>query len=123
MEDVVERLARVETKQENHERLLNSQMEKNDLLTKMSTLVEMQVEVNKEQSATLKNINDNLTNLNNKHDKLGERVSEIETSLNDDKRTKRERINGVLKYVGTSIGTLVVTLLIAYLSVKLGLKL
>lgn len=150
IEDVVERLARVETIVEHNGKRIDDLEGKNDLLTRLTIVSEQQAEFNKEfkQEAkefrlsisdfkmTIEKVNTNLDGLNKKFEtidqrvgtlegnkgeqkieKLDERISEIETNLQDNKKTKL----GILKYVGTSVATVVITLLIAYMSMKLGL--
>jgi hypothetical protein len=59
-------------------------------------------------------VNENLTNLNNNQQQLGERVTEIEGFLSSQKFSMTD----VLKYIGAIIGGIVLT----WVYIKLGIK-
>lgn len=129
---LLERVAKLETKVESHERTIHAQTEKNELLIKLTALTEMQVDVNKEQNEqmkkfgeTLNRVDENLTNLNTSQQqlntnqqKLGERVSDIEETLQDQKVDVVGLIKKIFTFVLTGVGTLA----LGYFAVKFGLK-
>lgn len=112
-----ERLGKIETTLKGHERRLQIQESKNDSLTQLKTLVEIQTETNKEQnkqmekfSETLSRINENLTHLNTNQQqsrtdmgKLTERVTEIENTLNESKIDPLKIATNVLFTVITGV--------------------
>lgn len=124
-EDIYERLTKVETIQEEHERKLNSQLEKNETLIKIETLMSMQIEDSKKRDKqmdkfedTLLKVNDNLTNLNNNQKQLGDRVTDIESTLNGQKIDVVGLVKSIFAYVLTAAGGL----LVGYLAMKFGIK-
>jgi chromosome segregation ATPase len=131
-EDIYERLTRVETVQEEHKKLLNSQIEKNESLIEIKTLLARQIEDSKKRDeqmekfeATLLKVNENLTNLNNNQqqmkqdmNEIGERVSDIERHQEEHKIDPVKLFKGILSYVVTGVGSII----IAYLLWKLGIN-
>ena len=131
-----ERIAKLEAKVENHERALFAQTEKNETLTKLTTLMEYTINANderekrqenrdreqnlqmKEFSGTLTNISNSLADLNVNQGKITERVSDIENTLSDVKKDKKMMIRGTLKYIATAIGSIIVT----WVCIQFGLK-
>jgi cytochrome c556 len=130
--DVTERLVKVETKIEEHQRLFNAQSEKNDTLTRLTILMERQQEESKEFKAslnkfndTLQNVNENLTNLNINQqqmkidmNEIGNRVEEIEKKSDEHKIDPMKVVLKILGFVGTLVGGAIAT----FLYMKLGLK-
>ncbi|PLR99657.1 hypothetical protein [Bacillus sp. T33-2] len=119
-EDIYQRLTKVETKLEEHSKLLEKQQDRNNSQVELNTLLKIQIETSKEQSKqmekfgdTLDRVNINLTNLNSKQELLDERVTGIEGNLS------KQNLNliDIIKYIGaTGIG-----IAVAYLYVTLGL--
>lgn len=121
---------------EEHERKLNAQVEKNESLTRLATLMELQIEETKERerrqeirddkqnkqmekfSETLTKVNENLTNLNTNQESLTERVSEIEGTLSGQKIDLVKLFKGMLSYILTAAGGG----LVLYIYIKLGIK-
>jgi chromosome segregation ATPase len=139
LEDLSQRITKVETKVEEHQRLLNAQTEKNDSLTRLTILMERQQEESKEFKSslnkfndTLDKVNENLTNLNlNQHNlnltqqqmkddmtEIGSRVTEIERNQDENKIDTIKLIKAILSYVATGIGSIA----IAYLLYKFGIS-
>jgi hypothetical protein len=132
---IEERLTKVETIQEQHTKLLNAQIEKNEALVRLTTLVERQMEDSKERdrrqeirdekqneqmekfSETIVKINENLTNLNSKQEHLDQRVNGIESTLKETRKNRKQTILNSLKY----IGSVVVGLGLAWLYKKIGI--
>lgn len=130
-QDLYQKVAKLETKVEEHDRKLDAQIEKNESLTRLTTLMERQIEDSKERERrqeirddkqnkqmeqfgiTLINVNQNLTNLNSKQELLDDRVTGIEGTLSK----QQFSIVDVLKYIGAAIGGLVV----GYIGLKIGL--
>jgi septation ring formation regulator EzrA len=143
-EEIYQRVAKLEVLVDEHGRKLQTQEEKNADQIELNTILKMYAESQKELvdsmnrfDKTLDKVNINLDGLNkkfegidqrvekledNKNDhvieKLDERVSGIEVTIQETKKTKL----GILKYIVTSAATVAITLLIAYLSIRLGLK-
>lgn len=61
--------------------------------TKISTILEIQIELNKKHDSVLERINENLINLNNTTKTLGTRVEQIESSV--EKVRERDNISFV----------------------------
>lgn len=134
-EDIYQKVAKLETKVEDHDRKLNSQAEKNETLTRLATLMELQMEEAKEKERrqeirdekqnksmekfgeTLVKVNENLTSLNNKQESLGDRVAEIEGTLSNQKIDVIGLVKSILTYVLTAAGGIV----LAWIYIKLGL--
>ncbi|MED3562234.1 hypothetical protein [Bacillus xiapuensis] len=130
-EDVYERLTKVETKVEEHDKKLNAQESKNETLTKLTILMERQMDDTKERERkqeirdekqnkqmesfgqTLIKVNENLTNLNSKQTMLDDRVTGIEGTLSKQSFSMID----VLKYLGATIAGLAV----GYIAMKLGI--
>jgi DNA repair exonuclease SbcCD ATPase subunit len=129
-EDVYQRLTKVETKVEEHEKKLEKQQDKNDVQTEWNTLLKMQIETNKNQEKqmekfgdTLDRVNENLTNLNisqqqMKQDmnEIGSRVTDIEKNQEDIKIDPLQLFKGILSYVATGIGSIAIAVVIWYLT-------
>jgi chromosome segregation ATPase len=129
---VNERLTKLETKVEEHTKLLDKQQDRNEILIEMKTLLKMQTDVNAEQnkqmrefSTTLNNVNDNLTNLNISQQQLktdmneiGNRVEEIEKKADEHKIDPMKIFKSIMLYLGTAVSSI----LIAYIIWRLGIK-
>jgi chromosome segregation ATPase len=136
---VNERITKLETKVEEHTKLLDKQQDRNEILIEMKTLLQMQTDVNAEQNkqmrefgTTLNNVNDNLTNLNISQQQFKTDMNEIKTDMNEigsrveeiEKKADEHKIDPVkvfLKILGF-IGTIVGGAIAAYVYIKLGLK-
>lgn len=142
LETLNERITRVEERSDQFERRMRSQEQKNEALIRLTTQFENQEKNNLERekryearenkqqeqfdrfAATLEKIDDNLTGLNNSQEKLtttqeqlGERVTDIEGTL------QSQNINAVqmfIKFLGYA-GTLIGGIIAAYVYMKLGL--
>jgi chromosome segregation ATPase len=129
---VNERLTKLETKVEEHSKLLDKQQDRNEILIEMKTLLKMQTDVNSEQNKqmkefndTLQNVNENLTNLNISQqqmkidmNEIGNRVEEIEKKADEHKIDPMKVIKQFLSYLATAVGSIA----IAYIIWKLGIK-
>lgn len=129
-EELYQRVVRLETIQEEHAKLLNSQIEKNETLVEMKTLIKRQIEDSEKRdkqlekfSDTLSKVNDNLTNLNisqqqMKEDmgEIGSRVSDIEKFQEEGKIDTAKLVKGVLSYIATGIGSIGIAVAIWYLT-------
>lgn len=90
----------IEDKLENHrERIKGLELLSNEF-TKISTILEMQIEMNKKQDITLEKINDNLTNLNHTTQQLGERVQKVEGAVDKVNENDSISVTGFLKKIG-----------------------
>lgn len=135
-----ERVAKLETIVENHEKLLISQSEKNETLARLTTLMEINSkrdeqrdEQLKEFGDTLKSVNDNLTHLNKSQEKIQQdistissRVEKVEKIQDEEKQRYVLDLRGlpkktILKVVAIGIAaiTAVVT---AWVKLKIGIK-
>jgi chromosome segregation ATPase len=124
-QDLYQKVAKLETKVEEHSKLLQKQQEKNDIQTELNTLLKLQIEANKEQNKTmekfgetLNRIDTNLTHLNSKQELLDERVNGIEESLSGQKIDTVKLVKGIFSYVLTAAGGG----LVLYVYIKLGIK-
>lgn len=132
MEDLSQRVTKVETKVEEHQRLLNAQAEKNDTLTRLTILMERQQEESKEFkeslnkfNVTIDKVNENLTNLNHNQqqmkddmNEIGNRVEEIEKKADEHKIDPMKIFLKTLGFIGTLVGGAIA----AYIYMKLGLS-
>jgi TolA-binding protein len=82
--------------------------ENNKEITKLSTLMEIQIEMNKQQSETLSKINDNLTSLNNVTGNLDRRIGDLEVGFTQEKERNKIDLRDVGKniVIGLAMGTL-----------------
>jgi uncharacterized membrane protein len=124
-EDFNRRIAVIETKLDEHSRLLEKQQERNETQTELNTILKANVEQMKRFGETLDRVNDNLTNLNSNQQKLndnqlelGERVDQIEDTLHEQKIDPIKLFKSILSYVVTACGSI----LVAWLIYKLGIK-
>jgi ABC-type transporter Mla subunit MlaD len=118
-------MAIIETKLEEHSRLLEKQQERNETQTELNTILKTNAEQMRRFGETLDRINDNLSNLNNNQQKLnenqlelGERVDQIETTLQEQKIDPIKLFKSILSYIVTGIGSIA----IAYILWKLGIS-
>jgi DNA-directed RNA polymerase sigma subunit (sigma70/sigma32) len=118
------RLSVVENKTDEHSKLFEKQVEKNDNQVELNTILKMHLEENKENRIqmkkfgdTLDKVNINLTHLNTKQETLDERVTGIESTINESKKSAFKLILSSLKYVGS----IAIGIGIAYIYKKLGL--
>jgi hypothetical protein len=143
LDSIVEKLAKHEERLDSHQRLLNSQSEKNEALTRIVTLVEIQEKHNSEREArqeerdrlqqeqlnkfsdamnkmviTMSDISNSQEKLGETQHQLGERVSSIEESLNENKVDVPKLITKII--VGVVLG--IPTLILGYIAFKLGIK-
>jgi arginine deiminase len=125
-EELYQRVVRLETIQEEHAKLLNSQIEKNETLVEMKTLIKRQIEDSEKRdkqmekfSDTLSKVNDNLTNLNisqqqMKEDmgEIGSRVSDIEKFQEAGKIDTDKLVKAILSYLATGLGSIAIAYVI-----------
>lgn len=104
----------LEEKVNGHEERIKSLEIMNNEITKISTILEMQAEMNKKQDETLTKINENLTSLNVKSDRLAERVDGLESDVK--KASKRDSISvtETIKKIGLLVVTAIVTFVLTY---------
>ena len=145
--ELPERVAKLEAKVDNHDRMLQAQLEKNEILTKISLIIENQredaIEREKRQdlrdekqnqqmegfSLTLKQVNENLSNLNATQQQIIEdlsevdvRVEKVENFQKDDAEKNTINLNGSLKkFIFWAVGA-GLSGLILYFYILLGLK-
>lgn len=131
-EDLYQKVAKIETKIEEHNRKLIAQEEKNDTLTKLTLLIEQQQEINKDHARqmekfdnTLDRVNENLTQLNLSQkqmqqdmNQIGERVSSIETKQEEQKIDPIKVVKGILAYVATGVGGIILAIIYLKLDIK-----
>jgi hypothetical protein len=140
-EKIYERLKKVETIQEEHTKLLDAQISKNEALTRLTVLMERQMEDNKERekrqdlrdkkqnqqmdkfSETLVNVNNNLTNLNTNQQQMKQDMNEIGTRVSDIERLQEEQkidpvklFKAILSYIATGLGSIGIAVAIWYLT-------
>lgn len=129
-EELYHRVVRLETIQEEHAKLLNSQIEKNETLVEMKTLIKRQIEDSEKRdnqmekfSDTLNKVNENLTNLNINQQQMkvdmseiGSRVTDIEKFQEEGKIDTAKLIKGILSYVATGCGSVAIAVVIWYLT-------
>jgi predicted Holliday junction resolvase-like endonuclease len=113
-EEIYQKVAKLEIKVEEHSKLLEKQQNRNDAQTELNTILKMNVEQMKKFGDTLERVDLSLNNLNNSQQQLGDRVSEIEGFLSNQKFSMTD----VLKYLGAIVGGII----LAWIYVKLGLK-
>jgi chromosome segregation ATPase len=131
-----QRVTKLETTVDEHTRQLNAQSEKNDTLTRLATLLEREMSDSKERERrqelrdeaqskqmekfgdTLVQMNQNLTLLNNSQIQLGQRVDNIESTLQNQNINTNSLFKGILKEVGLLLGGFV----LAFLLYKFGIS-
>lgn len=141
--DINERVSKNEQRLDHHEKLLESQMDKNETLSKLATLFEVQMKESKErevrqevrdekQNKQMKEFGDamnevvvTLTRISNSQEKLGDnqqqlgnRVSNIESSLDSNKIDIPKLITKFIVALVLGVPAIILT----YLAVQLGLK-
>jgi chromosome segregation ATPase len=125
VEDLHERLAKVETKVERHEKKFDTQMEKNDLLTRVIVLQEQQQEINKDHvkqmdkfDKTLNRIDKNLDGLNKNLELLDNRVGKLEESENGSKISVPNMMTKIVIGLFMAIPTIITTWILIQLNLK-----
>ncbi len=130
--DLNERIGVIENTLKNHEQRIQKQEDNNEILIEMKTILKNQVDMNKEQneqmkefSGTLIEVNNNLSKLNgsqeqlqNDMSKIGERVTHIEKSQDENKIDVPKLMVKIL----IGIFMLIPTLIGAWWMTKTGLK-
>lgn len=76
--------------------------------TKISTILEMQQDMNKKQDETLIKINDNLTQLNQKSDRLGERVDSLEGEVKESSQRDNISFSLTVRKVLWTVATVII---------------
>lgn len=125
MDELIERVAKLEIKSEEHSKLLEKQQDKNDAQTEFNAILKMNVEQMKKFGDTLDRVNDNLTNLNINQQQMkvdmseiGTRVSDIEKHQEDHKIDAFSLIKNLLAYILTAAGGGIVL----WIYMKFGIK-
>lgn len=107
MEEKDYRFKYLEEKVESHDERIKGIEKLSNEFTKISTILEMQTEMNKKQDETLGKINDNLTNLNNTTQRLGERVGHLEGQVGEVTKNDSISVTTLMKRIGWTLFTLV----------------
>jgi chromosome segregation ATPase len=132
VEDLHERITRVETIVERHEKKIDAQEDKNDLLTRLTIVAEQQSVFNtefkqelKEFRITIDKVNTNLDQLNASHkqmkqdmSQIGERVSSIETKQEGSKIDVPNLMTKIVIGVFMAIPTIITAWLLIQLNLK-----
>jgi hypothetical protein len=125
VEDLYQRITKVETRLDEHDRKLQQQEVKNDTLIELKTILQMQVDASKKQvdqmekfDKTLSRIDKNLDGLNMKFETIDKRVEKLE--INDESSKVHVPSLGVKILVG--ICMIIPTLITAWLLIQLNLK-
>lgn len=131
-EDIIERVAKLETKVEEHDRSIEKMNENNDVLVEMKTILRMQTEINsetkeqiKEFGVTLNKVNENLTNLNINQQQMKTDMSEIGSRVTDiEKNQEKHKIDvfGLVKNILGYVVTAIVGGVVLWIYMKLGIK-
>lgn len=108
METIDYRMKYIEEKIHGHDDRIKGLEQLSNEFTKISLILEQQIVMNKEQNVTMEKINDNLTNLNNTTQRLGERVGELEGQVKEVKKNDTILVSGVVRKVGWTLFTLIV---------------
>lgn len=129
---IVERIATIETKLKEHDKLLEKQQEKNESQVELNTLLKMQIELNKEQQTqmnkfgeTIDKVNTNLTNLNTTQSQLQSELTQINTrvgAIEESNENNKIDPSKFWKWALPSLGGIIITVVTAYLLIKFGLK-
>lgn len=122
IESLFERQGRCEEKLTSHDRRIDNLETKNEALSRLTTIVEMQMEANKEQQKqikdqhrTLEKMNNNLDGLNTTLGNLDKRVEQLESSDNERKLDFGKLFKEIVYKVIPAIA-------IAYFLFKMGLQ-
>lgn len=107
------RHAQVVNQIENNLKRIEKLEERADEVTKLSTLMEIQVDMNKNQSITLSKINDNLTILNSTTTNLDRRLGKLESDFKEDYNKNNIDMRDLSKKIFTGIVLGVVGTLLA----------
>lgn len=131
-EDITEKVARLETKVEEHSKSIEKMNENNDVLVEMKTILRMQTEINsetkeqiKEFGVTLNKVNENLTNLNINQQQMKTDMSEIGSRVTDiEKNQEKHKIDvfGLVKNILGYVVTAAVGGVVLWVYMKLGIK-
>lgn len=131
-EDITEKVARLETKVEEHSKSIEKMNENNDVLVEMKTILRMQTEINsetkeqiKEFGVTLNKVNENLTNLNINQQQMKTDMSEIGSRVTDiEKNQEKHKIDvfGLVKNILGYVVTAIVGGVVLWIYMKLGIK-
>lgn len=133
-------MAVIETKVSNLENVVGKQSTTNETVTRLATLMEIQIEesVKRETrqelrdiqqnesmerfSCTLTSVEKSMQSMNEEIKNMGARVSKIETKQDKIREAQTLDLSGswknILKWGFTTIGTIIVTLLLVYLGLK-----
>lgn len=131
-EDITEKVARLETKVEEHSKSIEKMNENNDVLVEMKTILRMQTEINsetkeqiKEFGVTLNKVNENLTNLNINQQQMKTDMSEIGSRVTDiEKNQEKHKIDvfGLMRSILGYVVTAAVGGVVLWIYMKLGIK-
>jgi len=109
--ELIQRVSKLEEQNISQDREIKELKEDTKNIPRLETLMEMVIETTKENSATMKEVNKNLTGLNSKVDNVDGRVGELEDAK---KENKKITVDFILKIAGG--------LILAYLVIALNLK-
>ena len=117
------RLNSLEDKVKEHAERLTSVERTNGQIEKISTLLEMQIEINKEHTLTLRSINENLNNLNKGYENLDRRMEIVEDNqkIMKEKSTVdiTEQFKRLIVYgLPSLLGGLILAALVYFLGLK-----
>ncbi|ATO29036.1 hypothetical protein C6370_20785 [Bacillus atrophaeus] len=125
-QETISRLSVLEEKTNQHDGKLNSLEEKTNVINRIATLVEQQVEINKdaqvqsrEQFTTLTEMNNSLRNLSKSYEKLDNRVEILERSDSTRKIDPSQFTKDLIYKVLPSV---IATIIGAWLLIHFGLK-
>ncbi|MCY8958136.1 hypothetical protein [Bacillus atrophaeus] len=125
-QETISRLSVLEEKTNQHDGKLNSLEEKTNVINRIATLVEQQVEINKdaqvqsrEQFTTLTEMNNSLRNLSKSYEKLDNRVEILERSDSTRKIDPSQFTKDLIYKVLPSV---IATIIGAWLLIHFGIK-
>lgn len=140
MEELLQRLIKVETKVDHHDEIMKGQLEKNEVLLRLATLMESQSKESSDRerrqetrdekqnkqmqdlTSTLSVMNENLSHLNSAQQQLNVRVSAIEVKQDEATKNTTIDLSSFLKKTILWIVGVVGVVLSTYIMIRLGLK-
>ncbi|MGG3891991.1 hypothetical protein [Metabacillus fastidiosus] len=127
--ETIQRVSKLEQENLGHERRIENLEEKAESIPKLETLMEMVIETTKENSKTMKSVDQNITGLNSEMKNIANEVSTVSgrvETLEKDKKDTEEEKKKTKKEIRMKTFDLILkiagALLIAYLSIMLGLS-
>jgi DNA-directed RNA polymerase specialized sigma subunit len=120
--EIEKSISKIETKIEEHDKLLQKQQDKNESQTELNTILKMNVEQMKKITEAIERMDSSISNLGNKQDNFNERLTDVESNIKEQNNEQNINTNKVFKGILLEVGRGIATIIVMYMLLRFGIS-